>query len=232
MISTVISDTFSFSDIFKSSFLENIAAVSVLDMALTIALAFGIGLFIFYVYKKTYQGVMYSSSFGTTLIALTMITSQVILAVTSNVVLSLGMVGALSIVRFRTAIKEPLDIAFLFWAIAAGIILAAGMIPLAVIGSVVIGLILLFFVNRKPHKNPYIVVLSCKDHAAEQAAMQYLNAQTERCVVKSKSARSGLVELNLEVRLKDDNTDFVNELSAMPDVNSAVLVSYNGEYAG
>ena len=232
MLSTVISDTFSFSDIFKSSFLENIAAVSVLDMALTIALAFGIGLFIFYVYKKTYQGVMYSSSFGTTLIALTMITSQVILAVTSNVVLSLGMVGALSIVRFRTAIKEPLDIAFLFWAIAAGIILAAGMIPLAVIGSVVIGLILLFFVNRKPHKNPYIVVLSCKDHAAEQAAMQYLNAQTERCVVKSKSARSGLVELNLEVRLKDDNTDFVNELSAMPDVNSAVLVSYNGEYAG
>ena len=232
MLSTVISDTFSFSDIFKSSFLENITAVSVLDMALTIALAFGIGLFIFYVYKKTCQGVMYSSSFGTTLIALTMITSQVILAVTSNVVLSLGMVGALSIVRFRTAIKEPLDIAFLFWAIAAGIILAAGMIPLAVIGSVVIGLILLFFVNRKPHKNPYIVVLSCKDHAAEQAAMQYLNAQTEHCVVKSKSARSGLVELNLEVRLKDDNTDFVNELSAMPDVNSAVLVSYNGEYAG
>ena len=232
MISTVISDTFSFSDIFKSSFLENIAAVSVLDMALTIALAFGIGLFIFFVYKKTYQGVMYSSSFGTTLIALTMITSQVILAVTSNVVLSLGMVGALSIVRFRTAIKEPLDIAFLFWAIAAGIILAAGMIPLAVIGSVVIGLILLFFVNRKPHKNPYIVVRSCKDHAAEQAAMQYLSARTERCAVKSKSAQSGLVELNLEVRLKDDNTDFVNELSAMPDVNSAVLVSYNGEYAG
>ena len=233
MINTnVLRDSISFSDIFKSSFLENITAVSVLDMALTIALAFGIGIFIFFVYKKTYRGVMYSSSFGTTLIALTMITSQVILAVTSNVVLSLGMVGALSIVRFRTAIKEPLDIAFLFWAIAAGIILAAGMIPLAVIGSVVIGLILLFFVNRKPHKNPYIVVLSCKDHAAEQAAMQYLNAQTERCVVKSKSAQSGLVELNLEVRLKDDNTDFVNELSAMPDVNSAVLVSYNGEYAG
>ena len=144
----------SFSDIFKSSFLENVTAVSPLDMVLTILLAFGIGLFIFFVYKKTYQGVMYSSSFGVTLIALTMITSQVILAVTSNVVLSLGMVGALSIVRFRTAIKEPLDIAFLFWSIAAGIILAAGMIPLAVIGSVIIGLILLFFVNKKSHKNP------------------------------------------------------------------------------
>ena len=232
MLMKILSDSFSFSDVFKSSFLENVAAVSVLDMALTIALAFGIGLFIFYVYKKTYRGVMYSSSFGTTLIALTMITSQVILAVTSNVVLSLGMVGALSIVRFRTAIKEPLDIAFLFWAIAAGIILAAGMIPLAVIGSVVIGLILLFFVNRKPHKNPYIVVLSCADHAAEQAAMQCLSPRVERCVVKSKSAQSGLIELNLEVRLKDEDTDFVNELSALHGVNSAVLVSYNGEYAG
>ena len=231
-LSSIMTDTFSFSDIFKSSFLENITAVSVLDMALTIALAFGIGIFIFFVYKKTYQGVMYSSSFGTTLIALTMITSQVILAVTSNVVLSLGMVGALSIVRFRTAIKEPLDIAFLFWSIAAGIILAAGMIPLAVIGSVIIGLILLFFVNKKQHKNPYIVVLSCQDHAAEQTAKQYLDEQTERCVVKSKSAQNGLIELNMEVRLKDDNTDFVNALSELEGVNSAVLVSYNGDYMG
>ena len=221
-----------FNDIFKSSFLENISAVTILDMALTIALAFGIGLFIFFIYKKTFRGVMYSSSFGVTLIALTMITSQVILAVTSNVVLSLGMVGALSIVRFRTAIKEPLDIAFLFWSIAVGIILAAGLIPLAVIGSVIIGLILLFFVNRKPHKNPYIVVLSCQDHAAETEAMNFVSAQTERCVVKSKSAQNGLVEINMEVRLKDDNTDFVNALSAMAGVNSAALVSYNGDYMG
>ena len=221
-----------FNDIFKSSFLENITAVSVLDMVLTIVLAFGIGVFIFYVYKKTYQGVMYSSSFGVTLIALTMITSQVILAVTSNVVLSLGMVGALSIVRFRTAIKEPLDIAFLFWSIAAGIILAAGMIPLAVIGSVIIGLILLVFVNKKSHKNPFILVLSCKDHEVEQGAMKYINDQVERCQVKSKSAQAGLVEINMEVRLKDTNTDFVNALSSMDGVNSAVLVSYNGDYMG
>lgn len=221
-----------FNDIFKSNFLDNVTAVSPLDMVLTILLAFGIGVFIFYVYKKTYQGVMYSSSFGVTLIALTMITSQVILAVTSNVVLSLGMVGALSIVRFRTAIKEPLDIAFLFWSIAAGIILAAGMIPLAVIGSIIIGLILLFFVNHKSHKNPYIVVLSCENQDAEKEAMKYLNSQVERCVVKSKSVQSGLVELNMEIRLKSDNTDFVNALSAMNGVNSAILVSYNGDYMG
>lgn len=221
-----------FNDIFKSSFLENITSVSILDMALALVLAFGLGLFIFFVYKKTYQGVMYSSSFGTTLIALTMITTVVILAVTSNVVLSLGMVGALSIVRFRTAIKEPLDIAFLFWSIAVGIVLAAGMIPLAVIGSVVIGLILLVFVNRKPHCNPYIAVLSCTDSAAEKAAVEYLKSKTEKCVVKSKTASKGAVELNLDVRLKDDSTDFINELADMQGVTSAVLVSYNGEYMG
>ena len=151
-----------FQDIFKSSFLENISGVSVLDMVIALVLAFGVGLFIFLIYQKTYQGVMYSSSFGVTLVALTMITTVVILAVTSNVVLSLGMVGALSIVRFRTAIKEPLDIAFLFWSIAVGIVLAAGLIPLAVFGSVVIGVVLLVFVNRKSHSNPYIVVLQCK----------------------------------------------------------------------
>ena len=138
-----------FQDIFKSSFLENIAGVSVIDMAMALILAFGLGLFIFFVYKKTFTGVMYSSSFGVTLIAMTMITTVVILAVTSNVVLSLGMVGALSIVRFRTAIKEPLDIAFLFWSLTAGITLAAGMIILALAGSIAIGIVLLLFVRRR-----------------------------------------------------------------------------------
>ena len=197
-----------FSDIFKSSFLENVAAVSILDMALALILAFGLGLFIFLIYKKTYSGVMYSSSFGVTLVALTMITTLVILAVTSNVVLSLGMVGALSIVRFRTAIKEPLDIAFLFWAIAGGIVLAAGMLPLAIFGSVLIGVIILIFANRRDMSNPYMYT------------------------VKSKTAQRGLVELNLDIRMKDDNTDFVNELSEIGGVESAVLVSYNGDYMG
>lgn len=221
-----------FKDIFKSSFLENIASVSILDMAIALALAFGIGLFIFFVYKKTYQGVMYSSSFGTTLLALTMITTVVILAVTSNVVLSLGMVGALSIVRFRTAIKEPLDIAFLFWSIAVGIVLAAGMIPLAVIGSVIIGVILLVFVNKKSHCNPYIVVISCADSMTEKKALDMLQSNVRKCVVKSKSATKGLIELNIEIRMANDNTDFINALSSVPGVNSAVLVSYNGEYMG
>ena len=221
-----------FSDIFKSSFLENVTSVSLLDMALALVLAFGIGMFIFFVYKKTFSGVMYSANFGVTLVALTMITTLVILAVTSNVVLSLGMVGALSIVRFRTAIKEPLDIAYLFWAIAAGIVLAAGLIPLAVFGSVLIGIILLVFANRKSSDNPYIVVVSCRDHAAELRVNDFLTSQVKRTAIKSKTVQKGAVELNYEVRLKDGNTDFVTALTELEGVDSAVLVSYNGDYQG
>lgn len=219
-----------FGDVFKSSFLENINSVSIIDMLIAMGLAFGIGVFIFLVYKKTYTGVMYSSGFGVTLIALTLITTVVILAVTSNVVLSLGMVGALSIVRFRAAIKDPLDIAYLFWAIAVGIVLAAGMIPLAVIGSAFIGIILLVFVNRKSHLNPYILIVNCENHDSELAANDFIKKQVKKSVVKSKIVKMGCVELNMEVRLKDENVDFVNVLSEMNGINSAALVSYNGDY--
>lgn len=219
-----------FGDVFKSSFLENINSVSIIDMLIAMGLAFGIGVFIFFVYKKTYTGVMYSSGFGVTLIALTLITTVVILAVTSNVVLSLGMVGALSIVRFRAAIKDPLDIAYLFWAIAVGIVLAAGMIPLAVIGSAFIGIILLVFVNRKSYLNPYILIVNCENHDSELAANDFIKKQVKKSVVKSKIVKMGCVELNMEVRLKDENVDFVNVLSEMNGINSTALVSYNGDY--
>ncbi len=221
-----------FQDIFKSSFLENVGNISFLDMFLALALAFCIGLFIFLIYKKTFSGVMYSSSFGITLVAITMITTLVILAVTSNVVLSLGMVGALSIVRFRAAIKEPLDIAFLFWAIGAGIVLAAGLIPLAVFGSMLIGVVLLVFANKKAHFNPYILVLRCQDSQSEAQAMAFVQNQVRRCVVKSKTVQNNSVELNLEIRMKDASTGFVNALSGLNGVEHAVLVSYNGDYMG
>ncbi len=219
-------------DIFSSSFLENVAALTVLDMALAMALSFALGLFIFFIYKKCYAGVMYSASFGVTLIALCMITALLILAVTSNIVLSLGMVGALSIVRFRTAIKEPSDIAFLFWAIAAGIVLAAGFIPLAVIGSLFIGLILLFFSRFRGFERPYILVLHCADAAVEQQAHAFLAARAAKLSLKSKNVSPGCIELNYEIRLRSADTDFVNELAAAPGVSHAVLVAYNGDYMG
>ena len=163
-----LTTTTSFSDIFKSSFTDNIVSFNLMDTIIALVLAFALGLFIFYVYKKTFNGVMYSRSFGVSLMAMSLITTFVILAVTSNVVLSLGMVGALSIVRFRAAVKEPLDIAFLFWAIASGIVLGAGMIPLAIFGSLLIGIIMILFVNRKTSDNPYILVISCENDAAER----------------------------------------------------------------
>lgn len=208
------------SDMTWENILMNITASAVL------------GFFIFISYFISHRGTIYSKKFNASLVILTVLTGTVMTVIGNNIALSLGMVGALSIVRFRTAIKEPLDIAFLFWSIAAGIVLAAGMIPLAVIGSVVIGIVLLVFANRKSHVNPYIVVIRCAGHESEQAARTYLDQQTERCVVKSKTAQKGEVELNLEIRLKNDNTDFINALAEMKGVHSAVLVSYNGDYMG
>ena len=220
----------SFNDIFKSSFLENFTAVSFTDIAVALVLAFLLGLFIFFVYKKTYSGVMFSKSFGGSLIAMTMVTTMVVLAVTSNVVLSLGMVGALSIVRFRAAVKEPMDIAFLFWAVAGGIVLAAGMIPLAIFGSVIIGIIMIVFCNSKSSHKPYIAVITCSDTASAKKAESCLAAHVSGMTLKSKTARDGNVEVSFEVTLKDDNTDFVSEFTGKDGIRSCVLVSYNGDY--
>ena len=219
-----------FNDIFKSSFLEEIASFSILDMVIALALAFAMGLFINFIYRKTFRGVMFSKTFGVALMALTMITTLVILAVTSNVVLSLGMEGALSIVRFRTAIKEPLDIAFLFWSIAVGIVLGAGLIPLAVFGSIVIGGMLLLFAKRRGADAPYLLVLRCRNEAAEQAAAAALAGQVKRSAVKSKTVTDAGIELTLEVALSSEATSFVNALNSIEGVESASLVSYNGDY--
>ena len=221
---------FGFQDIFRSSFLENVSAISMLDMVLCMLLSFALGLFIFFIYKRCHMGVMYSASFGLTLIALCMITSLLILAVTSNIVLSLGMVGALSIVRFRTAIKEPSDIAFLFWSIASGIVLAAGFIPLAVFGSIFIGIILILCAGYKGFDRPYILVLHCSDADAEKMAMEFITKNVKRMSLKSKSVEPGRIELDMELRLKEADTGFINELSRLDGILHTVLVSYNGDY--
>ena len=219
-----------FNDIFKSSFLENVSEFSILDTLIGLAVALVIGLFIFIIYKKTLTGVLYSSGFALTLVGLSLVTTLVIMAVTSNVVLSLGMVGALSIVRFRTAIKEPVEIVFLFWSLAVGIVIGAGMIPLAVIGSAIIGVILLLFANRKIHNDPYILVTNCTDENAENAVMDILGKEAEHCVVKAKTVTTSGIELTAELRTKTASTAFVNAIAQLPGVENATLVSYNGEY--
>ena len=219
-----------FNDIFKSSFLENVSEFSILDTLIGLAVALVIGLFIFIIYKKTLTGVLCSSGFALTLVGLSLVTTLVIMAVTSNVVLPLGMVGALSIVRFRTAIKEPVEIVFLFWSLAVGIVIGAGMIPLAVIGSAIIGVILLLFANRKIHNDPYILVTNCTDENAENAVMDILGKEAEHCVVKAKTVTTSGIELTAELRTKTASTAFVNAIAQLPGVETATLVSYNGEY--
>lgn len=222
----------SFQDIFKSSFLENVTEFSLLDTCIGLAVALLVGLFIFMIYKKTLTGVLYSDGFALTLVGLSLVTTLVIMAVTSNVVLSLGMVGALSIVRFRTAIKEPVEIVFLFWSLAVGIVIGAGMIPLAIIGSAIIGVILLLFANRKIRKQPYILVVSCKDEAAEQRITEILAKAVEYYTVKSKTVNAAGIEFTAELRTKDAETAFVNRITELGGVGNATLVSYNGEYMG
>ena len=220
----------SFKDIFKNSFLENTVSFSVVDTLISLVLAFGIGMFIYFIYKKTYQGVIFSRSFGVSLVALTMISTFIILAVTSNVVLSLGMVGALSIVRFRTAIKDPLDIVYLFWSVGVGIVLGACMYPLAIIGSLIVGVILLVFVKAKTPDCDYIVVVECRNDEAEKKAQSIIAENVKKSNIKSKTVSAGYIEVTYEVKLSGDTTEFVNKLSAADGIDKAVLVSYNGDY--
>ena len=220
----------SFSDIFKSSFLESVTEFSAIDTLIGMVFALVLGLFIFVIYKKTFSGVMYSTGFAMSLVGLSLVTTLVIMAVTSNVVLSLGMVGALSIVRFRAAIKEPMEIVFLFWSLAVGIVIGAGMIPLAVIGSVIIGAILVLFVNKKFSSTPYIVIIDCNDDKAEAKAIELIGKSVDKYIVKSKTVNAGGIELTAEIRVKDQGTDFVNMVAAITGVSSATLVTYNGDY--
>lgn len=220
-----------FIDIFKSSFVDKMTSISFLDMFIAMILSFAVGLFIMQVYKKTFKGVMYSSTFAMSLLALTLITTLIILGVTSNVVLSLGMVGALSIVRFRSAIKEPMDIAFLFWSISEGIVLGAGLIPLAILGAVFIGIVMVLFANKKTTDNPYILVVNCKNDISENSVLNILSKNVNKYCVKSKTiSPSNGIEMTIEVKLKNITTSFVNEVSKIEGVSNAVLVSYNGDY--
>lgn len=224
-------DVTTFNDIFKSSFLEKVTSFSLIDSIVAIGISFIIGIFIYAVYKKTFTGVMYSRTFNISLIAMTMITSLIIQGVTSNIVLSLGMVGALSIVRFRTAIKDPIDIVFLFWSISAGILCGAGLIPLAVVGSIVLGIVLVATMNHITTDIPYLLIIKCNTSETEKEINSILNEQMKKYGIKSKTVSSNDgIEIVYEIRLKEQNTTFINRLSKLQGVYSAVMVSYDGNY--
>ena len=219
-----------FNDIFRSSFLESVREFSVVDTVVGMIFALILGLFILMIYKKIFAGIMYSTGFAMSLVGLTLVTTLVIMAVTSNVVLSLGMVGALSIVRFRTAIKDPMEIVFLFWSLAVGIVVGAGIVSLAVIGSLIIGVILVIFANKKCNKTPYILIVNCDNEDAEKQATELIKSNSDKHIVKSKTVNSAGIELTMEIRIKDAETSFINRINDLAGVSGATLVSFNGEY--
>lgn len=203
-----------------------------LDTTLSLGAAFVIGLFIFYVYQKTYSGVLYSRSFNVSLVAILLVTTLVISGVTSNVVLSLGMVGALSIVRFRTAVKGPMDLVFLFWAIAEGILCGASLLPLALLGCPVLGIFLLIFANKQQKDNPYLIIIRLIDGDAESRIEGFLRKEVKKMQLKSKTVNGGAdTELIYEIRPNDSDSNFVNVISKIEGVESAVMVSYDGNFA-
>ncbi len=205
--------------------------LTAVGIAVTLLLSFALGMFVFWVYKRTYQGVMYSKTFNISLIALCMITSGVIMAVTSNIILSLGMVGALSIVRFRAAIKDPIDIVYMFWAIASGIIAGAGLYVLAVVFAVIMGVIFFVFSRLSSKNEPMLLIVNYGDGSVEDKLFKLLNDKIGVYKVKSKTKTAGGFEVTVEIRSKKDKLKVVNDIDNMDNVDSVAMVSYDGDFA-
>lgn len=224
-------DTIKFSDIFKSNFLEKTTSFSLIDSIIGLVVAFFIGLFIYAVYKKTFNGVIYSHSFNISLLIMTMATALVIMGISSNFLLSLGMVGALSIVRFRTPIKDPMDLVYIFWAIVSGILCGAGFIPLVIIGAILIGLVLLIFVNKITVENPYLLIVKFEEELANAEIERIIAAQTKKFALKSKSIMpQNEIETTYEIRVKQNDAKLMDELTKVAGVKSAIMLSYDGNF--
>ncbi len=223
--------TYTFNDMFKKGFLESFDTNNSLSWSKVIfvlALAFLMGAFIFMVYKKCFSGVLYSRSFNISLIMLSMITALIIMTVSANVLLSLGMVGALSIVRFRTAIKEPLDTVYMFWAIGAGITIGAGFFLVGIIGCVIIG-ILMFLLSSFKFKisAPYLLVLHYDDSCTQQ--VNAVLRQLPKGVLKNKTISKRGIEMTIELRLREGESKAINQFMNIPGVHEASLISYQGD---
>ncbi len=220
-----------FQDIIKRSLLKSdfFSAVYFQDIVIGLVISFFLSLIIFYIYKKTYSGVVYSHNFNVSLVVMSLITSVIIMTITSNLVLSLGMVGALSIVRFRTAIKDPLDIVFMFWAIALGLTTGARLYMIAIVGSIFIGLVILLLMRYKNSNNIYMFIIHYEDEAKNNVFMKLSELDY---TIKSKTVSRGITELTLELKLIGSGTNFVDDISEFEGVTDASLVSYNGNFVG
>lgn len=224
-------DSINFKDIFKSSILEKTSSFSIVDALIGLFVAFLVGLFIYYIYKKTFTGVIYSHTFNLSLIIMSMATALIIIGIASNVLLSLGMVGALSIVRFRTPIKDPMDIVYIFWAIVSGILCGAGFIPLAIVGSILIGIVIIIFINHIKIDNPYLLVIKYNETSIETSLEHIITGHAKKHILKSKSVMPGNdYEITYEVRVKENDVNFINSIYSIEGVKSAIMLSYDGNF--
>ena len=203
--------------------------MATIDIITVLGVTFLMGMFIFYIYKKTFQGVLYTQSYNVSLVMISLVTALIIMAISSNIVLSLGMVGALSIVRFRTAVKDSMDIVFMFWAISIGITNGAGFFKISFIGMVVVSSVLLILTKFKSTSSPYLLIINYTEDKHINI-MDYLKNKVGKFNLKSKTVANNLVELSIEVRIDNSDTSFVNELSKSEGITNAVLISYNGDY--
>jgi uncharacterized membrane protein YhiD involved in acid resistance len=221
----------SFQDVIKNSFVNMNAGnlMSTSNIAFVLFVTFLMGMFIFFIYKSTFQGVLYTQSYNISLVMVSMVTSLIIMTIASNFVLSLGMVGALSIVRFRTAVKDSMDIVFMFWAISVGIANGAGLFNISVVSSIAIALVLVILTKYKSASSPYLLILHYSEDKHDRM-IEYINDNIGRFNLKSKTMKGDSIELTLEIRVRKDDTSFVNELSKKNGVKDAILISYNGDY--
>ncbi len=223
-------------DVIKKSILESemysqaISLSTVITIVADMLLAALLGLVIYYVYKKAYQGVVYNRNYGIALLGMTVLTCMVTLAISTNIVISLGMVGALSIVRYRTAIKEPMDLLYMFWAITTGITVGASMYILVLIGMVFMIVIVLVAGKAMDKKNAYIMVVHYQGEQAGDEIIRVLGKNDYS--IRSKVLRKEDVELTLQIKVKNDNLSFVEKIQAVGQVKDVTLLQYNGEYHG
>ena len=224
-----MNDLVAFKDLIKKSVLESnsVNALNSSDIFINLFATLLMGLFIFYIYRKSFQGVLYTQAFNVSLVMVALVTTLIIMTISSNLILSLGMVGALSIVRFRTAIKDSMDIGFMFWAISVGIANGAGYFKISLVGSIFIAIVLLILARYRESSSPYLLIINYTA-SGEESLKGYLKS-IGSYKLKSKTVTATNTELTIEVRTNNDHK-IVTELQALEGIKDCVLVSYNGDY--
>lgn len=218
----------SIEDVLKKSFISSYSGRDIWQILLALLISIIMGAIIYLIYRQFYTGVVFSRSFAITLVGMTILTCMVTLAISTNIVISLGMVGALSIVRYRTAIKDPMDLLYIFWAITTGITVGAGMYLLSIVAAIVMVALFVIFYHYQQHGKVYIAVIHYKEDQTEEKILQAFGKM--KYFVKAKTARKGMVELSVEVFCKDENLAFSDKIQAIEGVEDITLIQYNGEY--